>query len=73
MLHSALTCPSNENAQHLKSRHPFHIPAAQQLISSSDDKIGSGWNADKLECTTRLRTSLPDPPSWNGTAENSVQ
>ena len=36
LLHSALTRPSSANARRLKSRHPF-VPAAQQLISSSDD------------------------------------
>ena len=37
LLHSALTRPSDAAAQHLKSRHPF-VPAAQQLISFSDNK-----------------------------------
>jgi len=36
LLHSALTRPSSANARRLKSRHPF-VPAAQQLISSSDN------------------------------------
>jgi len=36
LLHSALTLSPDRNAQHLKSRHLF-VPAAQQLISSSDD------------------------------------
>jgi len=36
LLHSALTRPSSADAQRLKSRHPF-VPAAQQLISSSDN------------------------------------
>jgi len=32
------------------------------------------WNAERLECTKRLLwTFTPGPPSWNGTAENSVQ
>ena len=31
------------------------------------------WNSEKLECTTRLRTFIPETPSWNGTAKNSVQ
>ena len=35
-LHSALTRWPDGKAPHLKSRHPF-VPAAQQLISSSDD------------------------------------
>jgi len=37
LLHSALTRPSNADARRLKSRHPF-VPAAQQLIISSDNK-----------------------------------
>jgi len=44
LLHSALTCQSNGNARHLKSRHPF-VPAAQQLISSAD-----GNNRSAVEC-----------------------
>ena len=58
---------------------PWHLlhwvlacPSAQQLISSSDDKNRSGWNADKLECTTSLRTFLPGPPSWNSIAETDA-
>jgi len=31
------------------------------------------WNVEKLECTTRLRTFIPETPSWNGTAKDSVQ
>ena len=44
LLHSGLSCPSKGNARHLKSRHPF-VPAAQQLISSSDDN-----NRSEVEC-----------------------
>ena len=51
-----------------KSRHSF-VPAAQQLISSSDDNGRSAalwadhrWNADRLESTARLRTFTPYPP-----------
>jgi len=36
LLHSVLNCPSSADARPLKSRHPF-LPAAQQLISSSDN------------------------------------
>jgi len=36
LLHSALTRPSTAAAQRLKSRRPF-VPAAQQLISFSDN------------------------------------
>ena len=38
LLHSALTCPSSENTWRLKLRHPF-VPAAQHLISSSDNNM----------------------------------
>ena len=40
LLHSALTHPLSANARRLKSRHPF-VPAAQQLINSSDNNIRS--------------------------------
>jgi len=66
------------NARSLKSRHPF-VPAAQQLISSSDDNGRSAalwadhrWNADRLESTAILRTFTPYPPTWNSPAKNSV-
>jgi len=36
LLHSALTRPRSANERRLKSRHPF-VPAAQQLISLSDN------------------------------------
>jgi len=56
------------NARHLKSRHPF-APAAQQLISSSDDNnrnvalwADHHWNAERLESTTKLRAFIPYPP-----------
>jgi len=52
LLHSALTRPSSANARRLKSRHPF-VPAAQHLISSSDDNniraaqwADYQWNAE---------------------------
>jgi len=52
-----------------KSRHSF-VPAAQQVISSSDDNGRSAalwadhrWNADRLESTARLRTFTPYPPT----------
>jgi len=51
---------------------PISYPLLNSLWVHLTTK-SEGWNADKLECTTRLRTLLPDPPSWNGTAENSVQ
>jgi len=68
LLHSALTCSSSGNTRHLKSRHPF-VPAAQQLISSSDDNNRSAalwsdhrWNAERVESTTRPRTFILDSP-----------
>jgi len=66
LLHSALTCPSSANPQHLKSRHPF-VLAVQQLINSSDNNNKSvalladhRWNAEWLDHTRRLRTFIPD-------------
>jgi len=38
LLHTVLTRPQSTNALPLKSRHPF-VPAAQHLISSSDNNI----------------------------------
>ena len=66
LLHSALTRPSGAAAQRLKSRHPF-LPAAQQLISFSDNNniraaqwADHQWNAEWADNPTRLRTSIPD-------------
>ena len=66
LLHSALTCPSSANAQHLKSRHPF-LPAAQHLISSSDNNniraaqwADHQWNVEGVYNPTRLRSFIPD-------------
>jgi len=66
LLYSTFTCPPGGSAWHLKSRHPF-VPAAQQLISSSDDNNRSAAlcadhrsNEKWLENTTRLRTFIPD-------------
>ena len=47
LLHSALTRPSSADARRLKSRHPF-VPAALQLIISSDNNIRSGISS--MEC-----------------------
>jgi len=50
LLHSTLTRPSSAVARRLKSRYPF-VPAAQQLISLSDNNIRAAqwtdhqWNA----------------------------
>jgi len=70
LLHSALTCPSGAAAQHLKSRHPF-VPAAQQLISFSDNKniraaqwVDHQWNTEWADNPTRLRTSFPDTGTY---------
>jgi len=66
LLHSALTCPSSANARRLKARHPF-VPAAQQLISSSDNNNRGAaqwadhqWNAEWAHNPTRLRIFIPD-------------
>jgi len=60
-------CPSSVDAQHLKSRHPI-IPAAQQLISSSDNGniraahwADHQWNAEQTDNPTRLTFSSPTP------------
>jgi len=50
LLHSALTRPSSANVRRLKSRHPF-VPAAQYLISSSDNDIRAAqWADHQMEC-----------------------
>jgi len=66
LLHSALTRPSGAAARRLKSRHPF-LPAAQQLISLSDNNniraaqwADHQWNVEWADKSTRLRTSIPD-------------
>jgi len=65
LLHSALTCPSSANARRLKSRHPF-VPAAQHLISSSDNNIRAAqwadhqWTAEWTDSPTKLRIFIPD-------------
>jgi len=66
LLHPALTRPSSANARHLNSRHPF-VPAAQQLISSSDNNnicaaqwADQQWNAEWTDNSTRLRIFIPD-------------
>jgi len=66
LLHSTLTRPSGAAARRLKSRHPF-VPAAQQLISFSDNNniraaqwADHQWNAKWASNPTRLRTSIPD-------------
>jgi len=64
LLHSALTRPSSANARRLKSRHPF-VPAAQHLISSSDNIRAAQWadhqwNAGWADSPTRLRIFIPD-------------
>ena len=66
LLHSVLTRPSSANARRLKSIHPF-VPAAQQLISLSDNNniraaqwVDYQWNAEWTDSPTRLRIFLPD-------------
>ena len=64
-IHSALIHPSGAAAQRLKSRHPFE-PAAQQLITFSDNNICAAqwadhqWNAEWADDPTRLRLLIPD-------------
>jgi len=65
LIHSALTCPSGRNAQHLKWRHPF-VPATQQYISSSNNNRSAKhwadhwWNAGWLKNTVRLHSFIPE-------------
>jgi len=66
LIHSALTCPSSADARRLKSRQPF-VPAAQHLISLSDDNniraaqwTDHQWNAEWTDSPTRLRIFIPD-------------
>jgi len=42
LAHAGLTCPSSATTRRLKSRHPF-VPAAQQHISSSDNRSPLLW------------------------------
>ena len=63
LLHSTLTRPSSAVARRLKSRHPLE-PAAQQLISFSDNNIRVAqwadhqWNVEWADNPTRLRTLI---------------
>jgi len=65
LLNSALTRPPSANIWHLKSRHPF-VPAAQHLISSSDNNIRvAQWadhqmSAEWTDNPTRLCIFIPD-------------
>jgi len=64
LLHSTFTCPPSGNAWRLIPMHPF-VPAAQQLIISSDNKNAAPWadhrwNAVWLDNTTRLPIFIPD-------------
>jgi len=63
LLHSALTRTSNADARRLKSRHSF-VPAAQQLISFSDNNnireaqwSDYQWNGELMANPTRLFNS----------------
>jgi len=65
LLHSALTHPSSADARRLKSRHPF-VPAAQQLISSSDNNnicvahwADHHWNADPQDSEFSFPAPIP--------------
>jgi len=66
LLHTALTRPSSVNARLLKSRHPS-VPAAQHLISSSDNNnicaaqwADHQWNAEWVDNPKRPRIFIPD-------------
>jgi len=70
LLHSALTHPSGAAARRLKSRHP-NVPAAQQLISFSDNNniraaqwADHQWNAEWTDDPTTLRTLIPDTATY---------
>jgi len=69
LLHSTLTRPSSANARRLRSRRPF-VPAAQQLIGSSDVRAAQWadhqWNAEWADNPTRLPIFVLD----NGTPRN---
>jgi len=74
LLHPALTRPLSADARRVKSRHPF-VPAAQQLISFSDNNIIRAaqwvdyqWNMEWTYNPTRLHNLIPDTelhPPWN--------
>ena len=63
LLHSALTHSLGVAARRLKSRYPF-VPAAQQLISFSDNIIHVVQQiineTQSGQTTKTLRTSIPD-------------
>jgi len=70
LLHSALTRASSADARRLKSRYTF-IPAAQQLISFSDNSNISAaqwrdyqWNAEWADSPTRHRIFIPETGSY---------
>jgi len=74
LLHLALTRSPDGDARHLKSRHPF-VPAAQKLISSSDNNnrsarsgritngTWSGWTASRDSVFSSL-TPAPTLLEW---------
>jgi len=72
LLYLALTRPSSAVARRLKSRHPF-VPAAQHLISSSDNNniraaqgVEYQWNAEWTDSPTRVRIFIPDTGTHPG-------
>jgi len=71
LLHSALSCPSKGNARHLKSDTLLY-PLLNNLSVHLTTITEVRWNAERLERTTRLRTFVPDPTSWKGSAKNIV-
>jgi len=78
LLHSALTCPSSENAQHLTLRQPF-VPAEQQLISSSDNNsirkaqwVDHQWSVEWSENVQDSALPFPALPHRNDLPKKSL-
>ena len=66
LLHAALTRLSSVDARLLKSRHPY-VPAAQELISSSDNNNSRAahwadhqWDAEWADNPTKLCIFIPN-------------
>jgi len=64
LLHSTLTRPSSANAQRLKSRHPF-VPAAQQLISLSDNSNIRAAHCGRITSGTRSGRTTPQDSAFS--------
>jgi len=72
LLHSAITSIKWEcTASEIETSVLFPLlnNSSVHLITKTETR----WNAERLEGTKRLWIFIPDPPSWNGTAKNSVQ